>query len=268
MRLEVRTFGGLAERAGLTALTVELPDGANVAELRRAVASAHPELAPLMDRVAVAVDLEVARDDMILAAGQEIALLPPVAGGAGDDASDTDVGTSVRTERSDRTDRTDTSTPPTADGLTTTAFASGRVQVTGLVRGAIDVDGIIEAITAPDVGAVVSFLGTVRDHAPDLNDVVRLDYSAYDAMAEHELTCIAAELRTSHPDVRGIALVHAVGELPVGAHTILVAVSSPHRDVAFDACRAALEAVKSRVPVFKREVTTHGAHRWVGLEPH
>jgi len=252
MRLEVRTFGGLAERAGLTALVIELPDGASVAELRRAVASAHPELAPLMDRVAVAIDLEVARDEAVLEAGQEVALLPPVAGGAGDAG---DVPGADRPAQAGPVLRTVTRMP-------------GRIDVTGLVAGAIDVDGILAAIGAPDVGAVVSFLGTVRDHAPDLDRVVRLDYSAYDAMAERELERIAAELRVAHPDVRGLALVHAVGELPVGAHTILVAVSSPHRDVAFDACRAALEAVKSRVPVFKREVTTEGAHRWVGLEPH
>jgi molybdopterin synthase catalytic subunit len=65
--------------------------------------------------------------------------------------------------------------------------------------------------------------------------------------------------------LRGIALLHAIGDLAVGEHTILVAVSSAHREDAFDACRAALEAVKDRVPVFKREVTADGAHRWVGL---
>jgi molybdopterin synthase catalytic subunit len=264
MRLEVRTFGGLAERAGLTALTIELPDEADVAQLRRAIASTHPELAPLMDRVAVVVDLEVARDDLMLAPGQEIALLPPVAGGAGDHSSDPAPSVEGRTARMDVMG---SSASPTAVGLTTVTVAPGRVHVTGLVQGAIDIPGVIEAIGAPDVGAVVSFLGTVRDHAPDLDDVVRLDYSAYDAMAARELERIAVELRTTHPDVRGLALVHAVGELPVGAHTILVAASSPHRDVAFDACRAALEAVKSRVPVFKREVTAEGAHRWVGLEP-
>jgi molybdopterin synthase catalytic subunit len=258
MRLEVRTFGGLAERAGLTALVIELPDGASVAELRRAVASAHPALAPLMDRVAVAIDLEVARDDAVLEAGQEVALLPPVAGGAGGAGDAEDAGGAPDAAR------------PVQPGpaLRTVTRMPGRIDVTGLVAGAIDVDGILEAIGAPDVGAVVSFLGTVRDHAPDLDRVVRLDYSAYDAMAERELERIAAELRVAHAEVRGLALVHAVGELPVGAHTILVAVSSPHRDVAFDACRAALEAVKSRVPVFKREVTAEGAHRWVGLEPH
>jgi len=231
MRLDVRTFGGLAERAGLTTLVIDLPDGSDVGDLRRAIAARHPELAPLLPRVAVSVDLELADDATVLSGNAEVALLPPVAGGAG---------------RSD------------PDEFRT---------VTGLVHGSIDVDGTLARIGASDVGAIVSFLGTVRDHAEDLDGVVRLDYSAYEPMAERELALIADEVRAAYPQVRGLALLHALGELTVGSHTILVAVSSPHRAEAFDACRAALEAVKARVPVFKREVTEDGAHRWVGLTP-
>jgi MoaE-MoaD fusion protein len=233
MRLEVRTFGGLAERAGLATLIVELPDGADVALLRRVVAAQHPELAPLMPRVAVSVDLELADDATVLTPGTEVALLPPVAGGS--DVDDTGAH--------DVASRT----------------------ITGLVHGPLDVEGTIARIGAPDVGAVVTFLGTVRDHAEDLDGVVRLEYSAYEAMAARELALIADEIRTAHPEVRGLALLHALGELQVGAHTILVAAASPHRAEAFAACRDALEAVKERVPVFKREVTADGAHRWVGL---
>ena len=232
MRIDVRTFGGLAERAGLATLVVELPEGADVAMLRRVVATQHPELAPLMPRVAVSVDLELADDATVLTPGMEVALLPPVAGGSADGADG-------------------------ADG--------DRRTVTGLVHGPLDVEGSLARIAAPDVGAVVSFLGTVRDHAEDLDGVVRLEYSAYVEMAERELARIATEIRTAHPEVRGLVLLHALGELAVGAHTILVAASSPHRAEAFEACRAALEAVKERVPVFKREVTADGAHRWVGL---
>jgi molybdopterin synthase catalytic subunit len=227
MRIEIRTFGGLSERAGLTTLFVELPEGADVGHLRRAVAAAHPELAELLPRVAVSVDLELASDSTVLHEGQEVALLPPVAGGSDDD-------TPART-------------------------------ITGLVHGPIDVAGTLARISAPDVGATVSFLGTVRDHAEDLDGVVQLDYTAYEPMAEQELVRIADEVRLAHPAVRGLALVHALGDLTVGEHTILVAASSAHRAAAFDACRDALEAIKVRVPVYKREVTAEGAHRWVGL---
>jgi MoaE-MoaD fusion protein len=234
MRLEVRTFGGLAERAGLATLVVELPDGADVAMLRRVVATQHPELAPLMARVAVSVDLELADDATVLTPGTEVALLPPVAGGSDVTGAGPDDDIAART-------------------------------VTGLVQGPLDIEGTIARIGAPDVGAVVSFLGTVRDHAEDLDGVVRLEYSAYEEMAARELARIAEEVRAAHPEVRGLALLHALGELEVGAHTILVAASSPHRAEAFAACRDALESVKERVPVFKREVTADGAHRWVGL---
>lgn len=237
MRLEVRTFGGLAERTGFATLVIDLPDGSDVGELRRAIASRHPALAPLMPRVAVSVDLELASDATVLVEGVEVALLPPVAGGAGPSDLQESAG----------------------------AHAEADLTVTGLVHGRLDVEGTLARIGASDVGATVSFLGTVRDHAEDLDGVVQLEYSAYESMAERELTAIAAEVRLAHPEVRGLALVHALGVLDVGAHTILVAASSAHRAEAFDACRAALEAIKTRVPVFKREVTADGSHRWVGL---
>lgn len=233
MRLEVRAFGGLAERLGAPTVTVELPPDADVARLRAELAVLAPMLAPLLASTSVAVDLEVAGDDRVLDERSEVALLPPVAGGAGDARDDP---------------------PPPA-------------VVTGLATGGIDVTGALAAIAGPDVGGTVVFLGTVRDHADDLTHVVRLDYSAYSEMAERELAVIADETLAAHPEVRGLALVHALGELAVGAPTILIAAASAHRAAAFAACRAALEAVKARVPVFKREVTADGAHRWVGLPP-
>jgi MoaE-MoaD fusion protein len=228
VELEVRLFGGLWERAGgQRRLQVTVPDDATVADLRAQLAADHPRLAELLPRVNVAVDLEVARPDQPLAGAREVAVLPPVAGGA-DDAP--------------------------------------RV-VTGLATPPFDVEAVLARITSPSVGGAVSFLGTVRDHAEDLDGVVRLDYSAYPEMAEKVLDDIAAELVAEHPDLEGLALLHATGELAVGDHTILVAACAPHRAAAFDACRDALERVKDRVPIWKREVTEDGAHRWVGLSP-
>ena len=229
MELEVRLFGGLWERTGgQRRVTVTLPADATVADLRAQLAADHPALADLLPRVNVAVDLEVARDTHQLDVASEVAVLPPVAGGA------------------------DEPTP--------------RV-VTGLVAPPFDVDAVLRDITSPPVGAAVSFLGTVRDHAPDLDGVVRLDYSAYPEMAEKVLAEIARELIDEHPDVRGLALLHATGELAVGDHTILVAACAAHRHAAFEACREGLERVKDRVPIWKREVTADGEHRWVGLTP-
>lgn len=231
MELEIRLFGGLWERAGgQRRLTLDLPDDATVADLRARLAADHPALADLLPRVNVAVDLEVAPPTRPLAGATEVAVLPPVAGGAGDPEP-----------------------PPQV--------------VTGLVAPPFDVDAVLARITSPSVGGAVSFLGTVRDHAEDLDGVVRLDYSAYPEMAEKVLTDLADELLAEHPEVSGLALLHATGELAVGDHTILVAACAPHRAAAFDACREALERVKDRVPIWKREVTADGEHRWVGLTP-
>lgn len=232
VRLEVRCYGGLAERLGGPTITLELADGADVAALRAAVAAAHPGVAPLLPSVQVAVDHELADDSVALAGAPVVALLPPVAGGAGGPAPD-----------------------------------DAPLVVTGLAADGIDVETTLARISGPDVGGTVAFLGTVRDHAEDLDGVVRLDYSAYPEMAEAMLARIADETLARFPEVRGLALVHAVGELAVGAPTILVAAAAAHRGPAFDACRHALEEVKARVPVFKREVTADGAHRWVGLGP-
>lgn len=226
MQVDVRLFGGLAERAGSSRVRVTLPDGATVADLRDAVAAAHPSLAPLVARSGVAVDLEVRDDEHPVDDDVEVALLPPVAGGSD---------------------------------------ADERRFLTGLREPPLDVAGALAAIAHPAAGGTALFLGTVRDHAPDLDGVVRLDYSAYPEMAERVLARLATEVAADHPPVRGIALLHAVGDLEVGAHTVLIACAAPHRDQAFDACRDALERVKDHTPVWKREVTAEGAHRWVGL---
>jgi MoaE-MoaD fusion protein len=225
MRVEVRLFGGLADRVGSPHIGVDLDEDATVADLRVAVAAAHPAIAPLLERTNVAVDLEVARPERPLAGAREVALLPPVAGGAGED----------------------------------------RRVVTGLHQPPLAVEEVVAQVTGPEVGGTVTFLGTVRDHAPDLDGVVGLEYSSYPAMAERVLADIAEELLEDHPDLRGLALLHSVGDLAVGDHTILIVCAAAHRAAAFDACRDALERVKDRVPVWKRERTADGDTRWVGL---
>jgi MoaE-MoaD fusion protein len=246
VQVEVRMFGGLTERVGASTITVELSDDATVADLRAAVAAAHPNVAPLLPGVNVAVDLEVARPATPLAGAREIAMLPPVAGGAADGPPP---AASVSSQGS---------------GVARPAAPDERV-VTGLRTPPFDVDAVVAQVTGPAVGGTAIFLGTVRDHAPDLDDVVGLEYSAYPEMAEKVLAQLALDLRRDHPSVSGIALLHAVGDLDVGDHTVLIVCASAHRSEAFDACRDALERVKDDVPIWKRELTAGGDHRWVGL---
>jgi MoaE-MoaD fusion protein len=242
LRCELRLLGGLTERAGSSRIAVDVPEGTTVAGLRAAVADQHPALAPLLGRVKIAVDLEVAGESDPVPSGAELALLPPVAAGAGP--------------------------VPEAGGLPDVRVTSdGRRTLTGLLAPPLDPAAAATAVGGPEVGGTVTFLGSVRDHAPDLDEpVVRLEYSAYPAMAQRVLADIADQLLAEHPPLRGIALLHAVGELDVGGHTVLVVCAAAHRGDAFAACREALERVKDHVPVFKREITASGSHRWVGLD--
>jgi molybdopterin synthase catalytic subunit len=113
-------------------------------------------------------------------------------------------------------------------------------------------------------GAVASFVGTARVSSSVTNHrrVVRLEYEAYPEMAEEQLLRISASVLDAH-DILRIALMHRIGTVAIGEPSIVVAVSAAHRAAAFDACRAAVEAVKASLPVWKKEVYADGT-AWVG----
>jgi molybdopterin synthase catalytic subunit/molybdopterin converting factor small subunit len=121
----------------------------------------------------------------------------------------------------------------------------------------IDPDECVRAVQRSDCGAVVLFLGTVR--ASHLGQpVVRIDYSAYEAMALREMERLACECRELHP-VGRLALWHRTGPVLAGEASVAIAVSTPHREGAFASARWLIDEVKSRVPIWKREVGPDGA---------
>src|SRR6185369_9851146 len=107
------------------------------------------------------------------------------------------------------------------------------------------------AVSAPDVGGIDLFLGAVRDHN-DGRAVTRLEYHAYVSMAEKEMRRIAEELEREMPGVR-LAALHRVGSLAVGDLAVVCAAGAAHRDEAFRACRALIDRIKHRIPIWKRE---------------
>lgn len=109
-------------------------------------------------------------------------------------------------------------------------------------------------------GGLALFVGVVRDHN-DGKSVTRLEYSAYIPMAEKEMDRIAAEIAALHPGAR-VAFRHRVGSLSIGDVAVAVAAAAPHRDEAFAACRAGIEAIKARVPIWKKEFGPDGSS-WV-----
>jgi len=117
---------------------------------------------------------------------------------------------------------------------------------------------------SPDCGAVVVFTGTARDHAPGRPGVDLLTYEAYEEHAVPRLAAVADEMRQRWADLGRIAMLHRIGDVAVGEAAVVVAVSSPHRDNAFDAARYGIYALKSTVPIWKRE-RWEGGESW-GLE--
>lgn len=129
-----------------------------------------------------------------------------------------------------------------------------------LVTDPIDLGALLALVQSPERGGVASFLGTVRNHHHG-RDVLRLEYSAYEPMAEAECERIVAEAE-SRWDV-AVALRHRVGGLEIGDTAVAIAAASAHRDEAFLACRYVIEEVKRRLPIWKREVYADGSVEWV-----
>jgi molybdopterin synthase catalytic subunit len=130
-----------------------------------------------------------------------------------------------------------------------------------LTRDPIDHQALTETVRRPACGAVVLFLGTVRDLTGD-KVTVALDYDAYPDMAEKKLAEIEADVRRRWP-VGEVALVHRLGHLEVGDVSVAVAVSCPHRAEAFAACRHAIDRLKELVPIWKKENWADGSTEWV-----
>ena len=127
----------------------------------------------------------------------------------------------------------------------------------------LDVAEATAAVSAPDIGGIDLFLGAVRNHN-DGRAVTRLEYHAYVSMAEKEMQRIADEIALELPGVR-LAALHRIGALGVGDLAVVCAAGAPHRAEAFKACRALIDRIKHRVPIWKREHGPDGPY-WVGWE--
>lgn len=222
MRIEVLYFAILRERAKLEREAIELPEGASVTAARAAIAARHPELAGLLPLVQAAVNRSWVPDGHALRDGDELALLPPVAGGSGS--------------------------------------GPGAIRMT---PAPLDPGSVIDAVGGHDAGAVVTFAGVVRRRGHHLPDVVRLEYEAFVEMAEAVLGDIAQEIEREWPGAR-VAIHHRVGALRVGETAVAIAVAAPHRAPAFEACRAAIDRIKTRAPIWKKEIGESG-EAWVGF---
>jgi len=125
----------------------------------------------------------------------------------------------------------------------------------------LTLEPLIVAVRGDDCGAVVTFLGVVRATADDGRDVTGLSYEAYPKMALPEMRAIAEEAERRFPGTR-VAIAHRTGALAVGESSVAIAVAAPHRADAFDACEYAIDELKARVPIWKKEHYVAGDAVW------
>jgi molybdopterin synthase catalytic subunit len=219
MRVRILVFGVLKEWLGGPAMTVELPEGASVADLLNQVAEAAPAAKVYLRGVAVAVNGEYATVFQGLQEGDEVGLLPPVSGGA-----------------------------PSSESL--------RRKIV-LTREPIAADSVVAVAKRGEDGAVVVFDGIVRNQTRG-RQTLYLDYEAYEEMALKQMDALAQEAREKF-GVRHVTIIHRLGRLDIGETSILIVVASAHRAQAFEACRWVIDTLKKTVPIWKKETFADGA---------
>ena len=125
----------------------------------------------------------------------------------------------------------------------------------------ISIPAVLRSVEDDGAGAVVLFLGTVRNTS-EAGSVEEINYESYSAMAEKRLAEIEANARRVWP-IRAIRILHRIGRLRVGEVSLAVAISAPHRAEAYDASRHIIERIKHEVPIWKKEKLTGGSEVWV-----
>jgi len=232
MEVTVRLFASLRERAGCSELELaDLPDGLDVAALKRELERRHPELGALA-HVRGVVGTAYVREDFRLAPRQLVSLLPPVSGGA-----------------------------PGADDQ---VLSRG---VFELWSAPLDSGDALARVTDASCGALCTFVGVTRQSSRG-RSVVRLEYEAFEEMTGPEMARIFERCRAelgADDGARALRMLcqHRIGSVGVGEPSVVIAVASPHRDLAFRACRFLIDELKASLPIWKKEHYSDGA-QWVG----
>jgi molybdopterin synthase catalytic subunit len=207
VRVTVRLFAGLRERAGWSRREIE--GVAQIGDVWTAL-----DLGDEPAGLLYALNKSYVERDRKLADGDEVALIPPVSGGA---------------------------------------FA--------LSEQPLSLEAVVDEVASEQAGAVATFVGTTRVHSRG-RTVTTLEYEAYEGMAEQVMSEIADEL-TARYELCAIAIHHRIGRVGIGERSVVIAVSAPHRQDALAACKDAIDTLKERVPLWKKEVYV-GGEEWIG----
>jgi molybdopterin converting factor subunit 1 len=219
MRVRILFFGMLKELAGRSSDTLDVAEGASVADVLRHYESQIPRLKDALSSLALAVNQQYAGPDTRLKTDDEIALLPPVSGGMPERVA--------------------------------------RLPHATIVREAIGTQQVVATLKHGEDGAALVFEGVVRNQTRG-RKTLYLAYEAYEEMALAQLEKLAVEALEKF-QVRDVAIVHRLGRLEIGETSVLIAVASAHRAAAFEACRWLIDTLKRTVPIWKKEFFEDGA---------
>ncbi len=231
MRVSLRLFAGLHDLVGRKDIVMDLAEGATVDQLKVRIADEYPVVRPLLKTLVFAIDDEYIPTNQVLHEGAEVSLIPPVSGGA-----------------------QAVEGPPATEPF----------WVTGQ-RLEPHVQTLVDLVRRDDNGAIALFYGVVRNNSEGRR-VEWIEYEAHESMALKKMREVAAQTKNQFPAVGAIGVWHRIGTLEIGETSLLVAVASPHRKEAFEACHWAVDRIKEVVPVWKKEHWQGGA-AWVGGHP-
>ncbi|MEE3220169.1 MAG: molybdenum cofactor biosynthesis protein MoaE [Planctomycetota bacterium] len=130
-----------------------------------------------------------------------------------------------------------------------------------ITESSIDIEALLAEISTPDAGAVVLFLGTTR-RTTDGRQTESLDYECYEEMAVRKLTSLESEARQRWP-LLNCGIIHRIGNLDIGQASVAIAVSTAHRQAAFEAGKWLIDTLKEVVPIWKKENWADGSSEWV-----
>jgi molybdopterin converting factor subunit 1 len=227
MQVRVLFFGTLRDLLGKNGESLEVPEGGCVRDVIAGYELQNPRLKQLLPSIALAVNQHYASPETKLKANDEVALLPPVSGGA-------DIPAAITR------------------------------QVCSITRDRIRTKEIVDSLKQGEDGAALAFEGIVRNQTRG-RKTLYLDYEAYEPMALGEMKALAAEA-LGRFQIRDVAIVHRLGRVQIGETSVLVAVTSAHRTAAFEACRWLIDTLKKKVPIWKKEYFEDGAV-WADGDP-
>lgn len=224
MKIRILLFARLRDLLGTDSVELDSPDIESVGDAYRILRARHPELEAFSRSLLVAVNHEFADWNTPVAEGDELALFPPVSGG----------------QTSPNTDY-----PVDAAG-----------DIYRIVRERIRTRGLVSQLTRDQDGAAVTFFGIVRNNTRG-RKTTHLYYEAYEPMALRQMREIGEILRQRW-QIGQVGMIHRLGRLEIGEVSVAIVITSPHRGVAFESCRYAIDRLKQTVPIWKKEFFEDG----------